>query len=770
MKIDLKVLNTQQTASTTGSKKMKLSENATSMVFQMFTKLIYSNPIGTVVREITSNCFDSHVEAETNGEKITKPVVIKKSYDNETSTHFISFIDFGVGMSPERINEVYMVYFESTKRVDNTQIGGFGIGGKTPLAYKRSTGQGEHEYDNSFYVITNHDGIKYYYCVYEGEEAPEVNLLHQEETKEHNGTEIRIPVLERDMETFEREMQRQLYYFENVLFEGFEKKDKEGNYEFRSRYVTNDYQIIRGKTFMYRGDNYESRMHVCLGRVAYPIDYNALGLDSDDYHLPVAIKLEVGDIRVTASRENLDYNEQTIKVLKKKLDEAKAELVDMLKDQYANVQTLEDYFNVKENFGRLQFPNDTSIYIGNVIKKEDVDYTNFKYQFMGKIPDDASLFKLFFDAKLYGKKESRGYYSHSSFNQSYKGVQSARHIYYVDGEFVRKLIKQAYLKTQHERYYIITKRNVDDMSLRNICDIFNVHLDSKLDEKTGKPVPFIQGLLEMQEEYFEVVRRHAGNYDELDVPEDFIAERKREKLSAETLKTTIPVKFISGYYRNGNRPKIMHLVNFQGQIVYGFKDDDRKLRNVYDLYKTLFNGSKVIDQYSDWNDKGFGDKGGIMFILISKGNEKYMTYCNNAYHVKDAYWKLLHRKAEYVRKYFLTYALQDKYNEIDDFYLSEAIQKLSAKWGAKIKKIKTYMANLPEKAKNLDSEKYILSQTYDLDNIEYSDEQKEMLKDIEGIIALQQKNSKTLGYINLPYRSDNVSDELLLILAKVLSF
>lgn len=769
MKIDLKVLNSQKTASTTGSKKMKLSENATSMVFQMFTKLIYSNPIGTVVREITSNCFDSHIEAENNGEKINTPVVIKKSYDNEAGTHYISFIDFGVGMSPERINEVYMVYFESTKRVDNTQIGGFGIGGKTPLAYKRSTGQGEHEYDNSFYVITNYNGIKYYYCVYEGEEAPEVNLLHQEETTERNGTEVRIPVLEKDMETFEREMLRQLYYFENVLFEGFEKRDAEGNYEFRSRYVTNDYQIIRGKSFWYRGDKYDGNMHVCLGRVAYPIDYSALNIDDDEYNLPVAIKLEVGDIRVTASRENLDYNEQTIKVLKKKLLEAKAELIDMLKDQYANVQTLEDYFNVKENFGRLQFPNGTSIYIGNVIKKEDVEYSNFKYQFMGKIPDDATLFKLFFDAKLYGKKEGRGYYSHSSFNQSYKGVLNAKHIYYVDGEFQRKVVKQAYLKTQHERYYILSKNSLDDMRLSTICDIFNVHLDGKFDDK-GNVLPYIKGLLEMQEEYFEVVRKHAENYDTLEVPEDFIAERKREKLSAETLKTTIPVKFIAGYYRTGNRPKVMHLVNFKGTIVYGFSDDERKVRNAYDVYTTLFNAEKVKDQYSDYDSRGFGKKGGIMFILISKGNEKYMNYCKNAFHVKDVYWKLFYRKLDYVRNFFMTYALQDKWAEIEDFYLSETIEKLSAKWGAKVKRIKDYMKSLPEKSNNLFSRKYDLKNYYDVDNIELSKEQKEILALIDDVLNLQLKNKKTMNYINLPYSKNSIPDELLLILAKVMSF
>ena len=73
MIINLKELSDKSIESTVGSTKMRLSENASSMVFQLFTKNVYSNPIGTVVREITSNCFDSHVEAKVNA-----PIIIRK--------------------------------------------------------------------------------------------------------------------------------------------------------------------------------------------------------------------------------------------------------------------------------------------------------------------------------------------------------------------------------------------------------------------------------------------------------------------------------------------------------------------------------------------------------------------------------------------------------------------------------------------------------------------------------------------------------------------
>jgi hypothetical protein len=54
MKINLKQLSETAVESTAGSRKMRLSENTQGMVFMLFTKKVYSNPIGTVVREITS--------------------------------------------------------------------------------------------------------------------------------------------------------------------------------------------------------------------------------------------------------------------------------------------------------------------------------------------------------------------------------------------------------------------------------------------------------------------------------------------------------------------------------------------------------------------------------------------------------------------------------------------------------------------------------------------------------------------------------------------
>jgi hypothetical protein len=770
MEINLKKLGEQAIESTTGSKNMRLSENATSMVFQLFTKNVYSNPIGTVVREITSNCFDSHIEA-----KINAPVVIRKSVDKQTNTINISFIDYGVGMSPDRIENIYGVYFESTKRCDNTQIGGFGIGGKTPLAYKRSTGAGEGEYDNSFYVITVFDKQKYYYCIYEGKESPVISLLHSEPTEEHNGTEVRIPVLPKDLNTFKKEMVRQLYYFENVIFEGF-TEDEESPTQVEEL-LTNEYQIVRGKSFLFRGREYSSNVHVCLGRVAYPLDFSILGLSSSDFNFPVAIRLEVGEIGVTVSRETLDYSESTIKILKKKLNEVKAELTVMLAKQYENIVTLEDYFKVKNDFGYLFFPNGEKINIGEIIKQKDVDFSNFKYSFT-KMPTDKHLFRLFFEAKLYGKKEGRSrrrrWSSNNDEDTSYfEGgydilLDKKKALYFFDGEFERKIIKQAWLKSQHVRYYLISKKNIVDKSLASaISDLFNVHDD--IIDANGQPTAYMNSLVEMQEEYMQIIREHCTDYMGIEVPEAFVESRKREKISQEMRNTTIPVKFIGSY--SNYRVKLDALFNLNYVIYYGTKTDEDKILGAKRMFERVFDSELIVTHYDEYQNKFSGQKKGIMFIRIAENNVRYMDFCKNAKHIDTFQQTMLRRKTDAVVEYFQSANFIEKYQKLDELYRHNAFKNISPEWGKKIETINKFVCKLNKGTqKDWMRYKWEFAKYFPITDIKNTKEQEAFIATIDELFEMQEVNADTMQHINTPYNLGTANDTYWNLLKKVMVY
>ena len=764
MKLNVKELNTQEITSTAPSKKMRLSENAQNMVFQLFTKSVYSNPIGTVVREITSNCFDSHIEA-----KVNSPVIIRKTKDKENGNIFISFIDYGVGMSPDRIENIYMVYFESTKRIDNSQIGGFGIGGKTPLAYKRSTGQGEQEYDNSFHVITNFDGVKYIYLIYEGEDTPVVDLIHSEPTTEHNGTEVRIQVLEKDLRSFEKEMVRQLYYFENIIFEGF---INEYNGE---PTLANDYQIVRGKSFLFRGNEYSEYIHICLGRVAYPIDYGTLGLSGSDYRLPIALKLEVGDINVTVSRETVDYSESTIKMLKKKLEVAKDEIKELLAKQYENITTLEDYFMVKNDFGKLTFSNGRSINVGDLIRKSDCTFANFKYSSLIKMPNDKQLFSFFFEAKMYGKKPSsrrRNRYADvpTYFEGGYDTLmKNSPNILFVDGEFNRKIVKQAYLKESYGSFFIITKNELQYASKGDIADLFS-HSFDKLTDDNGVLLPFVQTLQEMQEDYFELVTKHCTDYNEVEVPESFILTRKRESITKEMRNTTIPIRLVSEYGGSSSkRIKLNELFNFKEPIYYGTKEDEYTLQKASKIFALLFNRSAIVDEYDEYrNEFSHNNKEKIMFIQVAQNNLKYMEFCKNARPISTIYHTMFYRKADVVTSYFQTFDMIENYRQVPALYKMAGFYKVSPKWYNKAKEVKEFFDAMTYRDCGIGNMKFELNKYYNTDAVAKTPEQIRIGRLMKELADLQTKNEKIMEYINMPYRADTLSAELSDILKKIM--
>lgn len=745
MKIDFKTFSDNEVVSTTKENKITLSEDSQSMFFQMFTKNIYSNPIGSVVREITSNCFDSHIEAGINA-----PVLIKKSFDEQTNTHYISFIDYGVGMSPARIDEVYSVMFKSTKRDDNTQIGGFGLGSKAPLAYKRFATQGE--YDNSFYVITVYNGVKYYYCIYEGNESPMISLLHSESTADKNGTEVKIPVKVTDISKFTSEMIKQLYYFENVVFEGFDEK-----------LISNEYQIVRGKNFLYRGKEYSNVIHVCLGRVAYPIDYGVLGLYADNYRIPVAIKLDIGDVNVTASRESLDYSEQTIKTLKKRIADVKAELIEMVTKQCDDIVTIKDYLKYESEFGFFRFNDKSKIDISSFIKKSEIVLTNFKYQHL-HIPEESRLFKFFFQSRNFGRRVGKAH--KLNFHGYYNQIITKKNLIYVEDTFKRKVSKQSYLKNLHTAYHVIEKRDIlSANTINEINSVFGLKINSVYTEHDKQPLAIIETMVEMQNEYFELITEHCENYDKLEIPADFkintysINSKSDENLS-------INVRIVDGYNKR-NTIELNTLNKHNGTIFYGTENDSQALYAAYRAYRDYFD-SKYLIRYYNEHSGNFGDKkGGIIFLQLSKQNVKYMDGCKNAFHVNEFSDKMLSRKKDYIIKLLINNYVANRYKDLSNLFKSNELVKINSTWGNMVIMLNEYVKSI-----SVDDDRYVNDNTkaiLKLPNIDELFEIKRFNIMFNKLLKLQKSNEKMLSYFRIS-TNDTLDDELVKLLKHALKF
>jgi DNA topoisomerase VI subunit B len=84
------------------------------ILFKGFSDNLYSNKIGSIVREVASNCFDANSEVGYTG-----PVKISINEAMGDKSGSITFTDNGPGLSPDRIQNVYAKYFASTKRNSN---------------------------------------------------------------------------------------------------------------------------------------------------------------------------------------------------------------------------------------------------------------------------------------------------------------------------------------------------------------------------------------------------------------------------------------------------------------------------------------------------------------------------------------------------------------------------------------------------------------------------------------------------------------------------
>lgn len=635
----------ESTSSDVVTKTMRLSENANQMIFRMFIKNTYSNPIGTIVREITSNCFDSHAEA-----KVKKPILIKLKNDKLSDEYSISFIDFGVGLSPERMDSIYSVFFESTKRDTNDQIGNFGIGSKSPLAYFRvkktqindENGQpildldDNIQYnvvkDNSFNITTVYGGIKYYYIIREGNDAPIFDLIYFEPTSESNGTEIEIQIDKKDVSRFEEEVLNQLYYFEDIIYEGFNQYSK----------VKNDYKIYEGEHFLYRGNN-DDRLHVSLGKVKYPLDFKVLGLNEYNYLVPFALKFNIGDISVTASRESLDYSSETIKIIKDKISLLKNEITSLINKQADNVKTLTNYFKFDKNKVVI---NSIQIDINKFININP-NFKNYRYVQYFENGINKYLNNFLFSYQRFGlsDKNDNNREKFNGYSYEFFDLKNLYHSEFNNHE--NKKLK--YVRSRHGyRFYILNKIQLTNSYIERLETKQYVILNNLND------VQILELLSNLQNEIWEFIKSTTINFDLIEVPKIERVKTVRQKPDKTAL-TYIPIT--TNFDISARELLIDKLNNKRINVIYGFRENKEELQLLAKIFKMLFLNIK-IDSFID-STKSKSNT--YAFIQINKSSAKLIQNFDNCVHVNDVFNNtILKRKIEYIKSEYVKHVNSQK--------------------------------------------------------------------------------------------------------------
>lgn len=266
---------------------MSLDLDSAQILMQMLSKNLYSDDIGSTIRECASNALDSHRRAGT-----TDPIIVSFK-PNKDSNYEFSVEDFGIGLDADDVRNIISKYGKSTKRDSANELGMMGLGFKAPLAYC-----------SSFYFVCRKNGVERKYMMYEGEEVNTIDLLYEALTTERNGVKVIVPVRYYDRNSFVTKINEQLAYFENVYF------DVDG--------IDNDFTIIRHEHFQWSPLSTNRYLHICLDNVYYPLDFAKVGIDS--FYFPVALRFSLTDgLFPTPNRESLRYTADAKAVILKKL-------------------------------------------------------------------------------------------------------------------------------------------------------------------------------------------------------------------------------------------------------------------------------------------------------------------------------------------------------------------------------------------------------------------------------------------------------------------
>jgi hypothetical protein len=248
-------------------------------MLRMFTKDLYKHPLQTAIQEYINNAKDAHIMAKKDCStiEITAPTIANQC---------VVIKDFGPGLSPDDIVNIFANITTSNKDDSDLFNGGFGIGSKSWFAV-----------NNSFMVVSRYNKTKTYYTVnFNDKKGITISIDHEEKTNEKNGVEVILPLSNKNQIKNSHKAIARAINFWSVRPKVLNLEVK--LIEFKER--NEEYSIISV-------DSKESELMVTLGETMYSIKelpcYNKLIENEYCSGLNVVIHFKVGEIETENSQE-----------------------------------------------------------------------------------------------------------------------------------------------------------------------------------------------------------------------------------------------------------------------------------------------------------------------------------------------------------------------------------------------------------------------------------------------------------------------------------
>ena len=565
---------------------MSLDLDSSQFLMQILSKNLYSDPIGSVVRELTSNALDSSRRIKTD-----KPVIVSLKTDSSYNYEF-SVEDFGTGLSDDDVRNIISKYGKSTKRDTNEELGIWGIGFKSPLSYT-----------SSFYFITRKDGMERKYMMFEGEDLNTIDLLYESETDKPDGTKVIVPVKYGDRYDFVNKMREQLAYFENVYFD----VNIPGN-----GYIKNDFSIHRNDLFQISEMATDRNMHICLDNVYYSIDFGKLAINT--IHVPVGLRFGLGDgLFPTPNREAIRITPESKSVILKRIEEVANYFVTKYNESISTLESIDEAYNYYSNDKRYVKLNNFQYEITSLAKFATVPIIEPTIKGVELI----SLSKMMKNVKwlLYGYKrmyqiDYRGRFcDNKSFNNTLNYDDLSRtYVYTKLGNNKRNYLREFF----NTSTYLVMKQPYELKLFRD--NVYGYSYHQILELKKHPKSEWRQRIKEFQHIRSLLIAK-IKNADEIEIPQAWLNARKPARKAVNTkaykeekgkrtrIKGTIIVKqacdlerFVSGSNCKfeSDTYDLAKMATQPFVFIYAKHEDSKKLDAIYKVFNKFHKSMKFI--------------------------------------------------------------------------------------------------------------------------------------------------------------------------------
>lgn len=281
---------------------------ATPQMFEILSNQLYTDKPAAIVRELVCNAIDAHLEAGT---------------DEAVQIHLPSFLephfevrDFGTGIDPAEVPDRMMSFGGGHKSTASDLIGAFGLGMKSPWSLT-----------DQFTIETRWHGRKVLFSAYiQADGRPGCAQMSNTETDEPNGVTVYVPLKQAHVsDPSFRRMLEAIYARSPVPLYVIPASEWQPQ-DLESPAFTIDELSNHAHRLEIRSGS--APMIVTMGPVPYRIDNRAIYeraktrySDEDNgfslykamlHRFQFELHMQLGSVQVTASREQISQDEQTL--------------------------------------------------------------------------------------------------------------------------------------------------------------------------------------------------------------------------------------------------------------------------------------------------------------------------------------------------------------------------------------------------------------------------------------------------------------------------